>query len=710
MANLTNKNGTTAADIIDLTASGTYHANGGNDTINIKGGSIVVYTDSGNNIVNVTGGSGHTVKVAADEAAGDKINGIETLTVNGANIVDAVLGSGKDVIVLSNTNGKKTGALAAIRAGAWGDTFTVNSGAKNYQLYGDAGDDTFNIKGGDNILFWGGAANDTYNVTGGTNIKLRGGDSADTYNVAVDKVDMQLGYGNDVVNVTAGNNQTIKGNLGINTINLKAGSGHVITADIDQAASKKAGKNVGYGVDKVYITGTASNVTANLGDGKDVVEISAGSGHKIYTEGWGDTITVSGGSVDVLDAGAGDDAVNVDGGAVGSVEVGAGSDLISITDGTVKDISLDSGSNQVYVYGGSAESITTGADTDKIKVVGGTVDKVNGNGTSLDLRVQDTGEVKTIEITKGDAAITVTNKMGTELSVTGTSRVNAQLGNGSDVITLDTYGANEVHAGSANDFINATLDTSYIYFRTETKNAYSKLSGGSGNDKFTFSDSRHWTVQKGLIAFGGSGSDTFDMDCGDVIAYGGNGNDVFYNYMSDRSYNNYMVGGAGNDSYCFDLSTPMIYQHNIFNIDNEMYYKTTDRDRLQIKNFDGSIDDISLTMYDKGQKDYRRLILKDANGYECSIQIQGFSHLTQIQILYKGAEEWTDYGTGARFEETLARLGQTVSTGISSMDWSFTYRTYYGESIEAMYGSIDDFIKSDPDLQIYGNGREITKY
>ena len=369
MTTLFNQNGTNSADVLELTVNGIYNANGGNDTINIKGGSVVVYTNSGNNIINVTGGRGHTVKVAENDKDSDKINGVEKLNINGADIVDAYLGSGKDEIVLENTNGKNSnGVLSMIHGGAWGDTFTVKDGVQNYQLYGDAGNDVFNISGGSNINFWGGAANDTFNVTGGNNNKLYGGDSTDTFNISAGNQNMTLGYGNDIVNVTAGNNQKIKANLGINTINLKAGSGHVITADIDKALSKKNGytdeqikngEGLGYGQDKVYISGTASSVTANLGDGRDYVSVSSGSGHRIYTEGWTDTIEISGSTHDsVFDAGAGDDIINISGGTNNSFYAGDGDDIIYVNDGRDNFIECGKGNDTVIIDWRKTESVS----------------------------------------------------------------------------------------------------------------------------------------------------------------------------------------------------------------------------------------------------------------------------------------------------------------------------------------------------------------
>jgi len=667
MATLTNKNGTAAADIIDLTASGTYHANGGNDTINIKGGSIVVYTDSGNNIVNVTGGSGHTVKVAADVAAGDKINGIETMTVKGADIVDAILGSGKDVIVLSYTNGKKaSGALSQIRAGAWGDTFTVNSGTKNYQLYGDAGDDTFNIKGGDNIIFWGGAANDTYNVTGGINLKLRGGDSADVYNISVSGVDMQLGYGNDIVNVTAGNNQKILANLGINTINLKSGSGHVITADIDKALSKKkgfteaeinAGIGLGYGVDKVYITGTATNVTANLGDGKDIVNAADGTGHKIYTEGWGDTINISGASASSFDSGSGDDTIVVTGGTGNTVAVGDGEDTATISAGSVKLITSSDGSlnlsvenegevkkieiekgyanitiknstatelntakeadmvcavlggghDTAYIYSDEAQ-LVLGAGRDHIEVYGKEA-QIYGDhldlsenskeptGTSYDDKIILHEEANYCFVDAGNGANTIgVNSTGNKIFTgSGIDTIEVSEKQGVKLDELKSVSVNnEIHAGDGDDKICVVVGAEYTYWENVYYGAYASVSGGAGNDTITYTKGTMALYNEAKsYAYGGSGDDRFYLDGCGIIANGGNGRDTFYNYAHINKGGNYMIGGAGSDKYYFDFSNGMSIE-NVYYIDNKSYHTSSDSDILGIIGFTGSLDEISL--------------------------------------------------------------------------------------------------------------------
>lgn len=354
MATYTNKNGTNDADTLTYDKSGTYYAYNGKDTIKVTGGSVVVYTGSGNNLITVTGGSNHTINTAATVAESDSIISADTLTISNADVVDAILGSGKDVINISNSNGKKSnGALAQLRAGVWGDTFNINAGTENYQLYGEAGDDIFNVYGGNNLLLWGGAAKDTFNIYGGYNNKIYGGDSEDTITVgdgtssSIGKQTIYLGYGGseakeeyDTVTVNAGNAHTIYANLGINEIYLKGGNNHIIKADIDRTLSKKkgytdaqinAGMGLGYGQDKLYIDSSVTGVTANLGDGKDYVEIKGGSGHNIDTEGWNDKITIRGKTTNSrLCTGEGHDSVYIDKKLETSVVyLGAGNDYLS---------------------------------------------------------------------------------------------------------------------------------------------------------------------------------------------------------------------------------------------------------------------------------------------------------------------------------------------------------------------------------------------
>lgn len=513
-----NQNGTQQADVLAYSKSGTYYAFAGQDSISISGGSVVVYAGPGNNVIRVSGGANHLIMSEDTEAAGEKNNSNDQLTVFNCNVVNAILGSGKDEVVLHNTDGRSPdGVLSKIKGGSWGDSFTTSSSVSNYQLYGDAGNDQFDIKGGSNLVLWGGAANDTFNLSGGTNIKAYGGDSADTFNIFAQTVqNVILGYGNDVVNVTAGNKHQIKGNLGINTINLSAGSGHVITSDIDQAASQKAGKQVGYGVDKVYING-ASQVTANLGDGKDIVEVLNGSGHRIYTEGWGDTLKINGEVTNsILDAGDGDDQITAMGGSNNYLYGGAGNDVIEVSRGKDYKIFGGDGNDNITVKQQSGFTINTGNGNNTVTVTGTPVGSTYGNpGTESGSIIGGNGK----DVVK----------------VSAMKHIDANLGYGNDEIEIN--GIDNIRVSNVTDgTINLGEGTNVMTIRN---GGYLKVNGGTGADTITVYAGSH-------IIKTAAGDDTVLLYSNKAnIVDTGEGNDTIL--LGDRWDNSYINAGAGDD-------------------------------------------------------------------------------------------------------------------------------------------------------------------
>ena len=623
MANFINQNGTNNADILDFTASGTYHANGGNDTINIKGGKVIVYTDSGNNTINVTCGNGHTIQVAKTIKEGNTVNGVEKLTINGANAVDAILGAGSDVIVIEKSNGKKAnGAFSAIRGGAWGDTFTVYDGAESYQLYGEEGNDTFNINGGKNMNFWGGAANDTFNIKGGSNNKIYGGDSADKFNVWAGKQNLILGYGNDIADINAGSNTNILCNLGINTINLKAGSGHIITADIDKTLSKKKGYTdaqiaqgigLGYGVDKVNISGTATNITAHLGDGKDVVTVSSGSGHKIYTEGWGDTINVLGSVSDsIFDAGVGDDIINVSGGIHNSIYGGDGKDTITISGGSkIGTVYAGNGSDIAYITGGTGKvlddeygedapyDLDMGADNDKLTISG---------GSGYYIAMGSGNDIVTINATSGDNNEIEGNEGDDKFYIYGGDGHNIDGQKGNDEIYV--YGGNSHRLSTGGDGNNIVQIFGGNYHDVQLEGFKNNLTiaGGNyitvndlnkGHDGYDYeNDVRSASVDivtikgdaKNITANLLAGDDIITVENGSGLKIdGGLGNDTFY----IKGGSGIFSGETGNDTYVIDWKSIL---NNQIIIDNGKNSGINDRDILVLEN--ANKNDVEFSMKD----------------------------------------------------------------------------------------------------------------
>lgn len=490
MATLKNQNGTDAADELTYYQGGTavYHAGLGNDKISIIGGATVtVILDGGSNTINISKGSGHVIKVAAVEADGNKIVGADKLTINGANTITAMLGSGKDIIDISNSNGKTVNGLSQLRGGEWGDTFKVFQGVLNYQLYGENGDDVFEIIAGTNLNFWGGSGRDTFELNGGSNNKTYGGDSEDTFNIRASKQTVTLGYGGsisqqlfDTVNVYAGDNQTIYGNLGINQINLLAGTGHVIKADIDRTLSKKngytdeqinAGIGLGYGVDNILIDG-AEGVTANTGDGKDVVLIKNGSNHVIHTEGWGDTIEISGAvSNSLFDGGEGSDSYIIDWKTLGT--------------------------------GNTIDQRTAGVNDKDLVKLNEKLDKFTVEVRSDCLTLTDKDNGKALEIIgwgNGINSIEFSDGVKTESQM-------LERGGGDDVVEVRKDGE-KIYTADGSDIIR-------IYSKNNNVNA------GVGNDIIDI-----YKGSTGNTVWAGSGMDTFIINGSSNIIYGEAGDDI----------------------------------------------------------------------------------------------------------------------------------------------------------------------------------------
>lgn len=573
MATLINQDGTDKADSLKYDVGGSgivFNTGAGADTVSITGGTILLNNKGGNDVITITGGSGHSF------TSGEG-NFSETLEIKGGNAIEAQLGSGKDTIVIMASDGRKaTGGSSSIRGGDWGDTFNTNDGVQNYQLYGDAGDDIFNINGGKNMNFWGGAANDTFVVKGGTNNKLYGGDSADKFEIYVADQNIILGYGNDIVNIYKGDGQQIKGNLGINTVNLMAGSGHSITADIDQAASKKAGKDVGYGQDKVYISGTASAVTANLGDGKDVVEVSSGSKHQIFTEGWGDTILISGTTKDSsFDAGDGDDTISVSGGTGNVINAGAGADTIKIAGGTGNSVYCNSGRNTVEVSNAQIKLLNLGEEENSLVMKAGatidslelstaanTIDWYGGAINSVSILATNGGYKLNTFNFKGAEDVNLSLARGVyEVNVSDGSNLTVKLADGKDRITIsDGYDLN-IDSGSGNDVIE-------IFGGSKIK---ATASGSTGNNSvylYGGQEIEYTCAYKGdevfisggqdIMVKGGSNVDRIAISGGVGLEIkGGTGNDVFLISGGDQVY---ISGDAGSDTYRFqDLTAGASY-------------------------------------------------------------------------------------------------------------------------------------------------------
>lgn len=587
MAILTNQDGTPENDILTYDKGGTtvvYHTQGGNDQVEITGGKIALVNDKGADTISITGGQGHSITGVGTS--------VEKLTLQGGNAVEAQLGDGRDSIIIYESDGLRSGSWSAIRGGGWTDTFLVEDGAKNYQLYGEAGDDVFYIGGGQNINFWGGAANDTFEVRGGLKNKFYGGDSADSFQIYASEQNMILGYGNDLVEVFQGDKQQIKGNLGINQINLWSGAGHILTADIDRALSLKKGYTegqvnqglgLGYGVDQVLIDG-ATQVTAHLGDGKDVVEIKGGDHHEIHTEGWGDTLKVSGTTSDsLIDGGDGDDTFILDGGSNNTFYGGAGKDTFTLKRGEESVIYTGAGNDTVDLFNGSVKHLNLGAGNNKFNLNGGRLSQLelasgsvslNGNGKGQLVLITDNRQeleqnhqlqlsgklnISLVELGAGGDNVTIVSDevvidklaLGDGANVANLSK--GQLGNlsfGKDRDELNLKGIRNLstHMGAGADMVNISAGTELEVYGDEDGDTFTitggtniKAIGGAGEDTFMLSNGNGVTLEGGLD------KDFFYIQGGSKVTAKGEEGDDEFTVTSGQAY--LLQGGEGADRF-----------------------------------------------------------------------------------------------------------------------------------------------------------------
>ena len=392
----------------------------------------------------------------------------DTITVNAANVIVA---TGK-----KNTKSAITKSENNYILGAGGnDTIYVKGGKKSF-IYGDdkkekiSGNDKIIISGGSNNTIYGGKGADTITVGakvlgaivfGGAGKDKITINSTRSYkskykNVYEGKTYTQISYngtyvdagsGDDIIDVNAGVGHTLYGGKGSDTITVgKKAQGYVdggAGKDIITVKSATQGKYI-YNGETRYI---GTQVSAGSGD--DIIKITAGKGHTIFTgsgndtveikggkEGtvtygsgnneftitggsgykfeseyindgkeynpdnyyskstkWKSTVSISGGSNNYIRCGNGDDNVVITGGKNNNVDVSDGNDYVEITGGTNNSVSVSAdqlgkaiGKAGVYIKGGTGTSVFSGdGKNSTIYVQGGSFKEVYSEGGTVSL-------------------------------------------------------------------------------------------------------------------------------------------------------------------------------------------------------------------------------------------------------------------------------------------------------------------------------------
>jgi acrosin len=545
------------------------------------------------------------------------------------------LGGGSDVDTF-NVSADHTGNLAG---GDGADVFNLTGGTLTGDVAGDAGDDAFNFSGGSMTgAVTGDAGDDTVTVTAPTTLSsgLSGGDDNDTFTVAAAlTANVDGGNGDDTLVLTGtgtvtggyaagtgtdtlsfagyatgrsvtltalgtadgfnGTEATISG--GFTDVNVLVGSGNadaltgrdaVATWEIDgtdrylNGATELAFSAVenltgGSAADTFDVTAAHAGNLAGGGDA-DAFNISAALTGSASGDAGNDTFSLSGtGSVSgTADGGADDDTFTLAGtSTAGSVVGGTGSDTLSYAGHT--------GAVAVFLTTSSAD----GFDGAASGLSGGfaTIDALAGSANTDTLTGEHVDSTWTLDSTRSYSD-------GTQ-SVTFSSFENLTGGSADDTFRVmnNTAFAGTLNGGvgtNAVDYSDASNTSGISFSLTATNSgsvagafaftAVANLSGGAGDDTFTFANNARVTgmldgaggtntlnysaytagVRVSLAAnsatgtaavvnfanvTGGSGNDILIGNASANVLSGGAGNDILTGGDGDDTLN----GGAGND-------------------------------------------------------------------------------------------------------------------------------------------------------------------
>lgn len=350
--------------------------------------------------------------------------GFTTVTLDGADGDDSLIGSAGNDILFDGTSGNDT-----MRGGA-GDDFLFGGSGRDL-LDGQDGEDTVRGQGGTGDTLIGGLGDDF----------LDGGNGVDRIqetisgNATVTNGSLVSNLGNDVL--LRFEKVFIIGDAGDNTIDASGfSSNKLITLAGAEGNDTLIGSTTGSslifgGTGNDLITGGASADflyggedadTINAGDGNDLLSGDAGqdvlngegdddqinglSGGDIIDGGAGDDTADGGAGNDSLEGGAGNDSLV---GAAGNDTINGGDDSDTVQGGTGDD-SVDGGSGndgislaggadfatggvgEDTLYGGSGNDTLLGGGDDDILVGGLDDDELNGNDATQDTLVLGQGD------------------------------------------------------------------------------------------------------------------------------------------------------------------------------------------------------------------------------------------------------------------------------------------------------------------------------
>jgi hypothetical protein len=457
-----------------------------------------------------------------------------------------------------------------VTSGLGDDTFNVEATTGTLYLYGDGGNNTFNlgslapltggvVSGIAGALYITGGSNQLRLMTlasPGTNT-INVDDTGDTANsiglltsstltglgmgvgvtfVSINVMNINLGSGSDTFNVRSTNATTItnlNSGAGVNTVNvgsLASAAGGTLN-NIQGTLNVTGNGSDTLNVDDTGVTTamsgtlTATSLTG-LGLGVGGINYSGLAALNVSLGSYGNTFTISdtaSATVTTLNSGSGADTVNV------------------VMDGGVTNINALGGNDTVNVQGtGATTNVNTGAGVNTINVgslapaTGGTLNNIQGTvnitGYGSDtLNVDDTASAAVKTGTLTATSLTGLGMGAGGITYSGLAGLNISLGSGGNTFTINgTYVSTvtTLNSGSGADTVNVVMDGGVTNINAQGGNDTVNVQGTGATTNVNTGTGVN-TVNVGSLAPGtggvvttiqgtlnvtGNGSDTLNVD------------------------------------------------------------------------------------------------------------------------------------------------------------------------------------------------------
>jgi len=531
-------------------AGTTIRTNGGDDTVTLENLTTSGTIDGGTNTaagdtITLSSVVGQTVTVSSCAAATAALTATPAITTAINNFESFVGGTGADTfnVAWSNCdltfNGlggidtvdyvSTTGTGLTFSLSGTTDTVT-NGGANNHTIIsfavvrGSNQADTFNVTGAGETQYtnlFGNGGDDTFNLDwGATNNTSDGGTGTNTYIATGTMVNLNVAY-------TGAGAATVADGAATDTLsniqNITTGGGDdtfVINGDAVNNTFD-AGANITPTGDIADYTLSGAGLTFNLDGGTETVVVGAGTDTLVNFEGiiasnQADIFNVTGAGeaqYASLDGMGGNDTFNIDWGATANaVDGGTGTNSYAVTGPTT---------NLTVTYNNLAASVTDGVTIDNLT----NISNITTNGGNDTFNITWDAQNNTFDA-QGQTTVDAANyTAAVNLAVSYTGGGNATVVNGGNTDTL--IGFEDIRAGGGNDT-----------FTIQGDGINNGFNGGAGSD----------TADYTLSAAGL----TFNLDGGVESVVAGAGTDQltsFENIIASNQADIFNVTGAGEAQY-----------------------------------------------------------------------------------------------------------------------------------------------------------------